>query len=108
MKQFLLTCQLLLIGCGCEFDSGSSSYSKAIGKSFSQQCVSDNISHLDDYSITESNNGSYEISRNGVKSIIEIEIENGIVSGYTIKTKTDKSRDKHLHEQIENSIIDKC
>lgn len=106
MKPFLLLCTLLIVG--CEYDSGSSSYSKAYGKELAQQCIQDNVSNLDAYSTAEVGNGIYELSRDGVISTLKLDTKDGKVTGYSLHTKTVKSQDEHLHKQIEESIIGDC
>ena len=106
MKLLLLIGTLLIIG--CEYDSGSSSYSKAFGKEFPQQCIQGNVSNLDAYSTAEVGNGIYELSRAGAMSTLKLDIKDGKVTGYSLQTKTVKSQDKHLHKQIEESILKDC
>lgn len=106
MKPLLLICTLLIVG--CDYDSGSSNYSKAFGKEFPHQCIQDNLSSLDDFRTAEVADGIYEISREGAMSKLKLEIKEGKVTGYSLRTKTIKSQDNHLHKQIEESMINGC
>ncbi len=106
MKSFLLISTLLIVG--CEYDAGSSGYTKAFGKEFPKQCILDNVSNLEAFDTAEVSDGTYEITREGVISTLKLDIKEGKVTGYTLRTKTAKGQDNHLHKQIAETIIRNC
>lgn len=106
MKSFLLISTLLIVG--CEYDAGSSGYTKAFGKEFPQQCILDNLSKLEALSTAEVSDGTYEITREGAISTLKLDMKDGKVTGYTLRTNTVKSQDNHLHKQLADSIANNC
>lgn len=106
VKCFLLISTLLLLG--CEYDGGSSGYTKVFGKESRQQCILDSLSKLEGFSTAEVAEGAYEISREGAISTLELDMKDGKVTGYTLRTNTVKSQDNHLHKQIADSIANSC
>lgn len=106
MKAFLLISTLLIVG--CEYDSGSSAYTKTFGKEFPQQCILDNLANLKGFGTAEVSDGAYEITRDGAISTLKLDIKDGKVTGYTLRTKTVKNQDNYLHNQINESITHDC
>ncbi|WP_045856522.1 hypothetical protein [Teredinibacter purpureus] len=97
-----------LYGCNFDYDSGSTNTSVSFGNPVSLACFKKNIGNIKNLSISSETDSKIELSSSGIKSIIEFKNENAMVTSYSIKTTTEKSKDSGVHKVIETELSAKC
>lgn len=99
---------MVLMSSGCHYDSGSSSYAFAAGKSYQASCLEKNLKVLDGYTVSSVVSSEIAIQAEGLNSELELDRDGDNVTGYTLTTKTEKSADKDRHGKILAAITQGC
>ncbi len=107
MNKLMLVFMTVVV-CSCNYDSGSSVYTKEIGKSISLECLKSNLKGINGLAIQSESEKSIVLVAPGIASTIEFESEGSFVKSYSISTKTEKSSDKIIHKAIETAIDKPC
>ena len=108
MNRFSLVLLLCLAGCNFDFDSGASSYTKTFGQHIKLSCLVDNLKSLEGYSVTVKSDSEYTLSKEGVEINLELERDEDEVTGYSLKTSVEKSKDKDIHNKVNSLLFNGC
>jgi hypothetical protein len=106
MNRFLLV--LLLCLAGCDFDSGASSYTKEFGRHIKLSCFMDNLNLIEGYSVTVKSESEYTLHKEGVEIVLEIERSEDELTGYSLKTSMEKSKDRDIHDKVKVLLFKGC
>lgn len=98
----------LFVVTGCNFDSGSNTYTQTIGKSIPLECFKSNLKSISGLSVGTETENSIVLVASGITSKIEFELADSSVKSYSVSTKTEKSKDGELHKAIETAISKPC
>lgn len=104
-SSFLL---ILVTVSGCNFDTGSNTYTQAIGKSIPLECFKSNLKSVGGLDVGSETSNSIILIGQGVSSTIAFESTHSVVASYSVSTKTEKSKDGEIHKAIESAISRPC
>lgn len=93
---------------GCNFDTGSIGFTKAVGKSITLDCLKSNLEKIESLKIDTETLDSIILVGAGIKSTIQFHSADSVISSYSISTKTEKSKDGEIHKVIESAINIPC
>ena len=104
----LIFALMFFVVTGCNFDTGSNTYTKAIGKSIPLACFKSNLKSVNGLGVGTETESSIVLVAPGVGSTIEFESAGSVVKSYSVSTKTEKSKDSEFHKAIEVAIGKPC
>jgi len=107
-KLHIIIITMALSGCDFSGDSGSKNVSKAEGKSIQLECLKSNLKNIGNLSIGTETENSIVLVGTGIKSTIEFESANSVITSYSINTETEKSKDGEIHKAVEAVINAPC
>jgi len=93
---------------GCNFDTGSNTYTKVIGKSIPLECFKSNLKSVGGLEIGSETSNSIVLTGQGVSATIAFESTDSVVASYSLSTKTEKIKDSEIHNAIESAIALPC
>jgi hypothetical protein len=99
---------ILVAVTGCNFDTGSNSYTKTIGKSIPLECFKSNLKSINGLDVGTETESSMVLVAPGISSVIEFESADAAVKSYSISTRTEKSSDSEYHKTVEVAINRPC
>lgn len=105
----ILLIAIAMSGCSkVDIDSGSKNVSKASGKSIQLECMKSNLKNIGNLSTETETASSLILVGTGIKSTIEFESENSVITSYSIVTETEKHKDGEIHKAVEAVINAPC
>ena len=93
---------------GCNFDTGTNTFTKTSGKSITLECLKSNLKNVESLKVDTETSNSIVLVGVGIKSTIEFDSANSVISSYSISTKTEKSKDGEIHKAVESAINLPC
>lgn len=107
MKKVFAVLMLIAVS-GCEFDTGSNSYTKSIGQSISLECFKSNLKSVAGLEIGSEASDSMVLIGPGIDIRVEFESVDSVVNAYSVVTKTEKSKDGGVHHSVTSAISLPC
>lgn len=109
MKYFISLGVILFIsGCDFEFDTGSNNYSFEFGRAISYSCMVSNLKSIEGFEISFPSEEKAKITREGVEAILKFDQQEGVLTNYSLSTKTKKHADGYIHGEIKSYIFNAC
>lgn len=99
---------ILIALSGCEFDTGSNSYTKSIFQSIPLECFKSNLKSVAGLEIGSEASDSMVLIGPGIDIRVEFESVGSVVKTYSIVTKTEKSKDGGVHYSVASAISLPC
>ena len=97
---------VLMLVSGCNFDTGSNTYTKVIGKSIPLECFKSNLKSVGGLEIGSETSNSIVLTGQGVSATIAFESTDSVVASYSVST--EKIKDSEIHNAIESAIALPC